>query len=91
MGGLIAAQWADWVCLTDYQDLVVELMELNIKKCNPREELCYMVSAKMDWCKISEPGYYQNIAVVDKDGNQAGKFVDEKYDVLIGTDIVYWP
>ncbi len=36
LGGFVAAQWASSVVLSDYQDLVLDLLKLNVSKCNPR-------------------------------------------------------
>jgi len=75
-------------------NLVMELIESNIARCNPRPDSCPMFSAKLDWCKIQEdPSFIDTIEVVDKEGFVADKLGDrvKHIDVLIGTDVVYWP
>ena len=90
LGGLIAARWAKSVLLTDYQDLVMDLIETNIKKCNPNDK-CLMLSAKLDWTRVNEEKYFENIQLVDGDSTVRGSLTsDFKPDVLIGTDVVYW-
>lgn len=40
LGGFLAAQWASKVILSDYQDLVMDLIRHNIRECNPRPSEC---------------------------------------------------
>ena len=72
LGGLIAARWAKQVVLTDYQELVMELIETNIKKCNPNEK-CEMLSAKVDWTKVKDEEYFGKIELVDAEKTVKGK------------------
>lgn len=52
--GLLSANWAKSVVLTDYQDLVMDLIQTNIDKCNPREGKCELYCARLDWTKVKE-------------------------------------
>lgn len=45
LGGFLAAHWAAQVVVTDYQDLVIDLLKLNVKECCPRPEQCQMAVA----------------------------------------------
>eukprot|EP00351_Strombidinopsis_sp_SopsisLIS2011_P002382 CAMPEP_0116880380 /NCGR_PEP_ID=MMETSP0463-20121206/12292_1 /TAXON_ID=181622 /ORGANISM="Strombidinopsis sp, Strain SopsisLIS2011" /LENGTH=71 /DNA_ID=CAMNT_0004530867 /DNA_START=192 /DNA_END=407 /DNA_ORIENTATION=- len=38
--GFIAAWWAKQVILTDYQDIVMDLIEKNMQTCNKRPQEC---------------------------------------------------
>jgi predicted nicotinamide N-methyase len=87
LGGFLAAHWAKKVTLSDYQDLVMDLLKLNIRECNPKPESCQMTIAKLDWC-VEEN---LNVDLLDPSGTKMGLLKDCHYDVIIGTDIVYWP
>jgi len=51
-----------------------------------------MLSAKLDWFKTNEPNFLETLDLIDGDGLQAkDKFGEVKFDVIIGSDIVYWP
>ena len=46
-----------------------------------------MYATRLDWCaedNLNEP-------VVDKDGLADGTMLTKELDVIIGTDVVYWP
>ena len=90
LGALIAARWAQSVLLTDYQDLVMDLIRINIKRCNPRPEMCKLSCAKLDWTQVSEPGYFEGVEVCDSDQTSMGSLEAFRAEVLIGTDVVYW-
>lgn len=36
LGGFLVAHWASKVTLSDYQDLVMDLIKINLKECNPK-------------------------------------------------------
>ena len=52
LGAFIAARWSDKVILSDYQELVLDLIESNVKKYNPRPDKCLMFSSKVDWIEM---------------------------------------
>jgi len=91
LGGFVASKWAKSVVLTDYQDLVLDLMESNINKYNHHVATCEMFAAKVDWNDVQKDNYYTNIELIAEDGTVAGKLSDQQLDVVIGTDVVYWP
>ena len=90
LGGFIASKWAKKVILTDYQDIVLDLMESNIRSYNHNVATCEMFASKIDWNDMSQDGHYQTIELVTEDGTVAGKLCDMPLDVVIGTDVVYW-
>ena len=90
LGGFIASKWASKVVLTDYQDIVLDLMESNISRYNHNAETCEMFASKIDWNEMTEEGKYQTIDLITGDGTVAGKLCDMPLDIVIGTDVVYW-
>ena len=52
LAGFVAARWAQSVLLTDYQDLVLDLLRINVSKCNPRPTECSMHIANLNWCEL---------------------------------------
>lgn len=87
LGGFLAAHWASRVTLSDYQDLVMDLLRLNARECNPKPESCEVTLTKLDWCAENN----LNVPVEDATGKEIGILKDQNYDLIIGTDIVYWP
>ena len=87
LGGFLAAHWAKQVVLSDYQDLVIDLMQHNIKECNPRPDQCEMLVTRLDWCAEDN----LNVPLIDKNGDESGSMQSHKIDVIIGTDVVFWP
>ena len=81
--GLVSARLAKKVILSDYQDLVMELMEQNAKECNPSQDQCTITCAKLDWCM---PDTYKELKCTDD-----SFLKDNEIDLIIGSDIVYWP
>ena len=57
--GLIAATQAKTVVLTDYMDLVMDLIDKNLH-CNVNPE-CKMYAARLDWEKMIEQEFYDNL------------------------------
>ena len=90
LGGFIASKWAQKVVLTDYQDIVLDLMETNIRQHNHNAATCEMFASKIDWNDMLKENHYQSIELVAEDGTVAGKLCDMGLDVVIGTDVVYW-
>ena len=76
--------------LSDYQDIVLDLMESNIASYNHNADTCPMYCAKIDWYEILKDGYFDQIELVDEEGNVAGRLRDKNLDVVIGTDVIYW-
>ena len=76
LGAFISARWADTVILSDYQDLVLELIESNVSKYNPRKDKCQMYSSKIDWMEIEKDEYFKAINLIDGDGTVAGKLIE---------------
>ena len=91
LGGFIASKWAQKVVLSDYQDIVLDLMESNIRTYNHNSDTCEMFAAKIDWNEITLENHYQTIELVAEDGTVAGKLSEMPLEVVIGTDVVYWP
>ena len=89
--GLLAAHKARQVVLTDYMDIVMDLIDTNIKQCNPRPKECQMFAAQLDWDKIDNPDWFEGLDYTNGDQLVEGKFVDLKFDIIIGSDVVYWP
>jgi hypothetical protein len=46
-----------------------------------------MYATRLDWCAEDN----LNVPVVDKDGLADGTMLTRELDVIIGTDVVYWP
>ena len=65
----------------------MDLLRLNAKECNPKPDKCKICLAKLDWCAENN----LNTPVEDAARTEIGLLKDMKFDVLIGTDIVYWP
>ena len=63
--GLIAATKAKSVVLTDYMDVVMELIDTNLK-CNVNPG-CKMYAACLDWDKMVEPEFYENLDYTNED------------------------
>lgn len=55
-------------------------MKMNVEKCNPRPNDCEMTYAKVDWTELD---------FSEKAGDKP--LSETEFDVLIGTDVVYWP
>ena len=89
--GLIAANYAKVVVLTDYQELVMDLIDINIQKCNPKPKSCNLFASQLDWEKMDDPEFYDNLEYTNKEQTVEGKFKDIKFNYVIGSDIVYWP
>lgn len=62
-------------------------MKHNIKECNPRPDTCEMLVTKLDWCEDDN----LNIPLINKGGEEVGSMTTHNFDVIIGTDVVYWP
>ena len=63
LGGLIAANYADEVILTDYQDTIMKLLSMNINLETKNAKCTY---AMLDWLKITQDNYYNEIQLFDK-------------------------
>ena len=46
-----------------------------------------MYTTKLDWCAEDN----LNVPVVDKNGKEDSLLLTRELDVIIGTDVVYWP
>ena len=90
LGGFVASKWAREVILSDYQDVVLDLMESNIASYNHNAATCPMYAAKIDWYDINKDQYYEKIELVAEDGTVAGRMGNKTLDVVIGTDVIYW-
>jgi predicted nicotinamide N-methyase len=73
LGALVAARWAQSVLLTDYQDIVLDLMFINMQRCNPRPDACTLSCAKLDWTKVTDEGYFESIEIFDPDRSCTGR------------------
>jgi predicted nicotinamide N-methyase len=89
--GLIAACEAKMVVLTDYQELVMDLIDKNMQSCNPKPKKCKMFASMLDWDKMDDPVFFDNLEYTNTDQTVEGKFSSIKFDYIIGSDIVYWP
>ena len=76
LGAFVSARWASKVILSDYQDLVLELIESNVNKYNPRPNECQMTSSKIDWEEMEKEDYFQKIDLIDEDGTVVGKLCE---------------
>jgi len=65
----------------------MDLLRLNIKECNPKPESCKMTLTKLDWCADDN----LNVNLEDSAGADVCLLNKQHYDIIIGTDIVYWP
>lgn len=89
--GFVAAHVAKTVVLTDYQDLVMDLIDKNISTCNPNPDNCQLFAARLDWDKMIIPEFYESLEYTNSDQQVEGKFCDIDFDYVIGSDVVYWP
>lgn len=90
LGGFIVSKWASMVILSDYQDVVLDLMESNIAKYNHNAATCDMYACKIDWNEMREEGRYGSVELLAEDGTVAGTLGDQQLDAVIGTDVIYW-
>lgn len=65
--GLIAAHYAKQVILSDYQDLVMDLIKMNIKDFDPKKCECSLNAVKLDWKECMKDNYYDSIEILDCD------------------------
>lgn len=65
----------------------MDLMKHNIKECNPRPDHCEMLVTRLDWCAEDN----LNVPLINMDGQESGSMLTHDLDVIIGTDVVYWP
>ena len=54
--------------LSDYQDLVMDLIKINMRDAKPLSDKCQLLATKLDWCEADKENYYENLEVIDKDG-----------------------
>ena len=72
--GMIAAREAKQVVLTDYQEIVMDLIDKNISECNPRPKYCNLYAAQLDWDKMIDPLFYDALEYTNADKCIEGKF-----------------
>jgi len=89
--GFIAARQAKMVVLTDYMEIVMDLIDKNMAECNPRPNKCAMFAAQLDWDKMEDPEFFDHLEYTNPDKCVEGKFRDLEFDMIIGSDVVYWP
>lgn len=89
--GLVAATEASSVIFTDHMDLVMDLIDKNMVDCNPRPQECKMYASCLDWEKIDQENYLENLDYTNAEQQIEGKFSELQYDIIIGSDVVYWP
>lgn len=95
---LVTQHYASKVVLSDYQDLVMDLIAINMKDTEPQaKDTCQLLCTKLDWVKSSEPDYYSTLPIHAIDYSnlrgelmEVSKLGDMEFDVVIGSDIVYW-
>lgn len=88
---LVAQHFAKTVVLSDYQDLVMDLIAINCEKC--AVPTCQLLSTQLDWLKCKEEGYYNNLPVLRHNGARMVthcRLPEVQLDFIIGSDIVYW-
>ena len=61
--GLVSQHYAKTVVFSDYQDLVMDLIKININDAKPRNLQCTMLHTKLDWCRAGENDYYDSLDV----------------------------
>ena len=62
-----------------------------MESCNLNPEGCKLYAAQLDWDKMTEEGFYQKLEYTNKEKLVEGKFSDLQFDMVIGSDVVYWP
>ena len=72
-------------------DLVMDLIDKNMVACNPRPSDCKMYASCLDWDKIDQENYLQTLDYTNSDQQVEGKFSKLEFDIVIGSDVVYWP
>lgn len=92
LGGFLASKWAKSVILTDYQDLLIDLMTENIANYNIYSENndCEMFTAKLDWKEVVNEGYFEGIDLINEESSISGKLIERKIDFIIGTDLIFF-
>ena len=86
LAGLVAANYAEKVVFTDYQDVVMKLINMNINLEAKKAQMHY---AMLDWLKIREENYYEDIILRDKNGQNSGFFKNVEFDIVIGSDLMW--
>ena len=93
---LVGQHFASKMVLSDYQDLVMDLITINMRDTEPLSPNCQLLSAKLDWLQVSKPDFYANLPIhsydhVAKALKEECKLGEIHFDYVIGSDIVYWP
>ena len=57
----------------------MDLIKTNIRDCLPYNPNCEMLATKLDWCKSTEDGYFENCDVYDGNGNVRMKLSETKF------------
>ena len=86
LSGLVAANYAKTVVLTDYQDTIIDLM---IKNVNLQPKKAEVKCAMLDWMKIKDNEYFENVQLLDKNSEISGNLKDLNFDVIIGSDLIW--
>ena len=73
----------------------MDLITINMKDTEPLSPSCQLLSAKLDWLKVSSPEFYANLPIhsYDQKANalkEECKLGELAFDIVIGSDIVYW-
>ena len=88
---LVAQHWSSCVVLSDYQDVVMDLININLKDTDPIASTCQLMSTQLDWYKVKDN--YDTLAVHKYDNGlkQVCTLGEMQFDYVIGSDIVFWP
>ena len=60
---LVGQHFASKMVLSDYQDLVMDLITINMRDTEPLSTNCQLLSAKLDWLQVSKPDFYANLPI----------------------------
>lgn len=69
----------------------MDLIQINIKECNPKPEQCELLAVKLDWCEINKESHYDSLDLKNSAEESIKKLSEINFDYIIGSDIVYWP
>mmetsp|Transcript_1150 Transcript_1150/g.2112 ORF Transcript_1150/g.2112 Transcript_1150/m.2112 type:complete len:122 (+) Transcript_1150:423-788(+) len=50
-----------------------------------------MLAAQLDWDKIEQEGFLEKLDCTNRDQCVECKFGELRFDMVIGSDVVYWP
>ena len=69
----------------------MDLIDKNISFCNPRPNECKLFASQLDWERMEENNFYENLDYTNANQCIEGKLKNLNFDIVIGSDVIYWP